>query len=249
MPLWVQVLAVVEVFFVAALIAAWATRRTRLIFAAGFNVMIPVIALYLWHAPALYPRALLGTAMAALYLLRLNVVILLWTDTTAMSKLDAALPSGAKLGLAFVLAHAVGLGYCLPFYYAAFDPRPLGFQDLLAVVVYLAGTVFHAGGDYQKRRFKQRADTRGKLLRSGLWSLSRHPNYFGDFLIYVSFALLARSPWAWISPALNLLQYLFDAIPKSEQWAAEKYGEAWNAYAASTSMFLPLPPRSGVVDT
>jgi len=244
MPLWVQVLAVVEVFFVAALIAAWATHRTRLIFAAGFNVMIPVIALYLWHAPALYPRALLGATMAALYLLRLNAVILWWTNTTAMSKLDAALPAPAKLGLAFVLAHAVGLGYCLPFYYTARDGGPLGVWDGLAVAVYLVGTVFHAGGDYQKRRFKLRADTRGKLLSSGLWSLCRHPNYFGDFLIYVSFAVLARNPWAWISPALNLLQYLFDAIPKSEQWAAEKYGAAWAAYAASTPMFVPRPPRS-----
>ena len=56
----------------------------------------------------------------------------------------------------------------------------------------------------------------------------------------MSFALLGGHYLAWIAPALNLLQYVFDAIPKSEQWAAEKYGEAWKAYRESTPVFLPL---------
>lgn len=237
---WLPILAVVELAFLLAVVAAVATRRTKLVFAAGFNVMLPVIALHLWQAPGLHARAALGAAMAGLYLARLNWTILVWTDDTAMAKLDGALGDPGKLGLAFVLPHSVGLGYCLPFYYVARDGSPLGWSAALALLAYAVGTVFHAGGDLQKRRFKSRSDSRGQLLRTGLWSLCRHPNYFGDFLIYVSFALLARHPYAWLAPGLNLAQYLFDAIPKNERWASEKYGDAWSAYRASTPMFLPL---------
>jgi protein-S-isoprenylcysteine O-methyltransferase Ste14 len=70
--------------------------------------------------------------------------------------------------------------------------------------------------------------------------LSRHPNYFGDFLIYVSFALLGGSVWGWVAPLAILLQYAFDAIPKSERWAAERYGSEWEAYTQRTKAFVPF---------
>lgn len=241
---WVEIVAVIELFFAAAIISAVVTKRTAAIFAAGFNVMIPVIALYLWQAPSLHTRALLGAVMAVIYLLRLNWVILVWTRNTAMSKLDDALPPLGKIGLAFVLAHCVGLGYCLPFYFIGLDATPLGWKDALALGVYVVGTVFHAGADYQKVRFKRRTEMQGQVLSTGWWSVCRHPNYFGDFLIYVSFALLAQHPYAWLSPLLNLSQYLFDAIPKNEKWASEKYGVRWQAYKNNTSMFLPGLPRN-----
>lgn len=240
MDLWLQIVAVIEVSFLLAVVAAIVTKRTKLIFAFGFNVMIPVIALYYWHAPAQHGRGVLGLVMAGLYLLRLNWTILAWTGNTAMSKLDNALEVRGKLGLAFILVHSVGLGYCLPFYYIANDDTGLGLSALLALIVYGVGTVFHAGGDYQKRSFKQQPDTSGHVLQTGLWSLCRHPNYFGDFLIYVSFAVLAGHFYAWIAPVLNLLQYLFDAIPKNEQWASERYGDAWKVYERSTPRFFPL---------
>lgn len=238
--MWVQVIAVIEGFFLLAAATALATNRTKWIFATGFNVMAPVIALFLWEAPGGHLRPAIGAAMAGLYLLDLNWTILVWTGDTAMGKLDATTTRFGKVGLAFVLAHSVGLGYALPFYFVGRDTAPLGLSAVLAVVVYAVGTVFHIGGDLQKRRFKRQPDSHGRLLETGFWSLCRHPNYFGDFLIYTSFALLARHPLAWIAPALNLLQYLFDAIPKNEQWAAGKYGSAWAAYRASTPMFLPL---------
>ena len=64
-------------------------------------------------------------------------------------------------------------------------------------------------------------------------------NYFGDFLIYISFALVGGSIWGWVAPLLNLVQYAFDAIPKNEKWAAERYGSTWEAYKAKTKAFVP----------
>ena len=67
-----------------------------------------------------------------------------------------------------------------------------------------------------KAAFQGPAEFQGKLLETGFWALCRHPNYFGDFLIYIAFALIGGNLWAWVAPVLNFLQYRFDAIPKSE---------------------------------
>ena len=181
------------------------------------------------------------------YLARLNFVITMWSNNTAISKLGDTLPSAEKFAASAVLTHVCGMAYCLPFYYLSFDTNLAGItfgsdlRDYCALTAYAVGTVFHFLGDYQKRAFKQNAANDGKLLSSGVWSLTRHPNYFGDFLVYTSFAVLVyEHPLAWASPVLNLLQYLFDAIPKNEQWAAEKYGRQWEAYVSSTPMFVPL---------
>lgn len=201
------------------------------------------------HSPIGFNARLLIAALCVIiYLVRLNIVVTAWGSNTAISKLSNTLPSAEKLVMSAILTHACGLVYCLPFYYLAFD-RDLAHvgvfsdpRDYCALLVYIVGTIFHFLGDYQKRVFKQNPENHGRLLTTGVWSLSRHPNYFGDFLIYTSFALFVyEHPLAWVSPVLNLLQYLFDAIPKNEQWAADKYGRQWQTYASTTAMFAPVP--------
>jgi protein-S-isoprenylcysteine O-methyltransferase Ste14 len=71
-----------------------------------------------------------------------------------------------------------------------------------------------------------------------------HPTYFGDIRVYVGWALFSVSPWAWLSLATNVAQYLFDAIPKNENWAAEQYGQSWSDYAARTSRLIPRRRRN-----
>ena len=105
--------------------------------------------------------------------------------------------------------------------------------------VYVVGTILHFGSDYQKHGFKAKPESKGKILDTGFWGLCRHPNYLGDFLIYVGFAILGGHLLGWIAPLLNFLQYRFDAIPKNEKWAEEKYGKEWQAYAKRVKMFIP----------
>jgi steroid 5-alpha reductase family enzyme len=208
------------------------------IFVAGFNTMALVTGIYIRFG-GLHARSGLVAAMVAVYLVRMNWTLFVWSGQTALEKIDRKVPSLQKLLLPVVLANTVGWAYCLPFYFATRNPDPLGAVDAVAVVLYLVGTVFHFGGDYQKRRFKTREGGKGRLLDTGFWGLCRHPNYFGDLLIYVSFAAIGQNLWGWIAPLLNLLQYVFDAIPKNEKWAAERYGAAWEAYKARTKAFVP----------
>jgi steroid 5-alpha reductase family enzyme len=236
--MWIQIAIAIELMAIIGALSIIVTKRTLVAFVAGFNTMALVAGVFVWHA-GLGPRGVIVIAMVTAYLLRMNWLLLFWSGQTAVSKLDERTPNSQKLWLPFVLANTVGWAYCLPFYFATRNAAPLGLMDAIAVGIYVVGTVLHFGSDYQKRRFKLRPNAKGMILDSGFWALCRHPNYLGDFLIYVSFATVGGSIWGWIGPVLNLLQYAFDAIPKNEAWAAERYGSAWDAYRARTKAFIP----------
>lgn len=238
MSMWIAIAVVVEGMALIGVLGILVTNRTRPAFMAGFNTLLAVTGVYLWHSD-FGAREVVILAMVVVYLFRINWILFAWQGQTAVLKIDASTSAPQQYVLSFVLANTVGWGYCLPFYFATRRSQPFYWLDALAIGIYVVGTLIHFGSDYQKRRFKLRPDTRGRVLDRGFWSVSRHPNYFGDFLIYVSFAVIAGSVWGWVAPTLNLFQYVFDAIPKNEAWAAERYGPAWDAYKARTKSFVP----------
>jgi steroid 5-alpha reductase family enzyme len=239
MNLWIVVAVVIESMACLGILGILVEKNTRPAFLAGFNTMLLVTGTYVLYSPQLNARAIAVLAMVAVYLVRMNWLLLAWQKYTAVPKLNRKLSASEKYFLSFILANIVGWGYCLPFYFAVMQKKPLDTSDLFAFAVYVAGTIIHFGSDYQKQRFKRSLGSKGKLLKTGFWALCRHPNYFGDFLIYVAFGLIGHSIWGWISPLLNLLQYLFDAIPKNEKWAAERYGNDWQEYAGRTKRLIP----------
>ena len=240
---WVCVAIVIETMALLSWIAYAATGRIKFTFFFGFNVMLPVACMNLAAGGRLNWRAAFAAISVAVYLLNMNLVILFWARDTAMSKLDRTLRPVEKLVLPFLMANASGWLYCLPFWFIGRRTGPLDWQDVFALAVYTAGTVIHFAADLQKKRFKAKPETKGVLLDQGLWRYSRHPNYFGDALVYVGWALFAANPWAWLSPAVNLAQYAFDAMPKNEKWAAERYGQTWSDYVARTCPFFPWISR------
>lgn len=122
----------------------------------------------------------------------------------------------------------------------------LSWLDGLAVALWLIGFVFEAGGDWQLRRFKANPANRGKVLQSGLWRYTRHPNYFGDALQWWAFYLIALAGGGWwtiFSPLL--MTYLLVRVSgvamleKSLQSAKPAYRD----YIERTSPFLPWFPK------
>jgi steroid 5-alpha reductase family enzyme len=84
----------------------------------------------------------------------------------------------------------------------------------------------------------------------GLWRYSRHPNYFFEWLIWVSYAVFALSaPWGWIgliAPASILYLLLrVTGIPLTEQQSIRSKGAAYLRYQQTTSAFVPWFPRQG----
>lgn len=135
-----------------------------------------------------------------------------------------------------------------PFFVAAADPSPALHPFLIAGVVLASIAVIGEGvADAQLRRFKSDPAHRGAVCRVGLWSWSRHPNYFFDWLVWCAFVLLALgSPWGWVtvvSPAL-MLYFLVSVtgIPATEAHALRSRGEAYARYQREVSAFIPWPP-------
>ena len=74
----------------------------------------------------------------------------------------------------------------------------LNFFDYLAILFWLIGFIFEAGGDFQLVRFKSNPKNKGKVLNTGLWHYTRHPNYFGDSAVWWSFGLFSIAAGSYI---------------------------------------------------
>lgn len=130
------------------------------------------------------------------------------------------------------------------------SPGPSALQAVGAIV-WLAGLLVETLADAQKSAWKRRGET--SFLDRGLWSWSRHPNYFGEILvwwgvwIYALPSLSGLDHLAVLGPVFITLLLLFvSGIPLLEKAAAIRYaGRAdYAAYRASTSILVPLPPRN-----
>jgi steroid 5-alpha reductase family enzyme len=137
----------------------------------------------------------------------------------------------------------------LPLLLVLHDPGPqLGWLDALGFGVWLCGASCEAIADLQMLRFKSDPHNAGKLLDTGLWRYSRHPNYFGDALAFWGLALVGlASPlgaWGLLGPALlTLMLTKFSGVTMVE--ARSKIGQkpAYAEYVRRTSAFVPWPPK------
>ena len=118
--------------------------------------------------------------------------------------------------------------------------------DALALAVWTAGMLFETVGDWQLARFKANPDNRGKVMDRGLWRYTRHPNYFGECLIWWGFYLFALSSGAWWSIVAPLLMtwllLKFSGVTMLEETIVERR-PAYREYIGRTNAFLPGRPK------
>jgi steroid 5-alpha reductase family enzyme len=135
-----------------------------------------------------------------------------------------------------------------PLLAAQISPTParLTALDDLALVVWGVGFFFEAVGDWQLRRFKADPANQGKLLTSGVWRYTRHPNYFGDaaqWWGYYLFALSAGGWWTVFSPLLmTYLLVRVSGVALLERSLRESK-PGYKEYAERTSAFVPWWPK------
>lgn len=128
-----------------------------------------------------------------------------------------------------------------------------GFVVLLGFVVWAVGLYFEVVGDAQLARFKRDPRNADQIMDQGLWGLTRHPNYFGDALVWWGLAIVGSSQgagiWAFLGAAVMtvLLVRVSGAALLDRLLAKRKPGYA--EYMARTSGFIPLPRRSAPVRT
>ena len=151
-----------------------------------------------------------------------------------------------SLYLVFLLQAGLSWVISLPLLGVAVGGGPLGILDGAGVVLWGVGFAFEAGGDWQLARFKADPANQGKVMDRGFWALTRHPNYFGDFLIWWGFFLIAAAAGAWWSlpgPALmSLLLMRVSGVALLEKDIGERRPQ-YADYIRRTNAFFPGWPR------
>lgn len=206
-----------------------------------------------WYVDAGSARPALVLALLAIWALRLSAHIFIRNhgqpeDYRYREMRERNAPFEWKsLYLVFGLQAALAWLIALPLIVAIASPTgALGWLDGLAVLLWLTGFVFEAGGDWQLAQFRRDPDNRGKVMASGLWRYTRHPNYFGDFCIwwaYYLFAVAAGGWWTIVSPLLmSVLLLKVSGVALLEKSIGDRR-PGYADYVATTNAFFPGPSR------
>jgi steroid 5-alpha reductase family enzyme len=121
----------------------------------------------------------------------------------------------------------------------------LSWVDVCALIVWIIGFVFEAGGDWQLARFRSDPANKGKLLQSGFWKFTRHPNYFGDSAVWWGFGLFAIATGAYVAVLgplfMTALILKVSGVTLLEKTLVETK-PGYESYRRHTSAFFPWFP-------
>ena len=126
-------------------------------------------------------------------------------------------------------------------------PGPSAMLFLVAVCLWAVGVFFESVGDWQLAAFKAAPENRGRVLDTGLWRYTRHPNYFGDFCVWWGLwgasVLLGAPLWTLVCPAaMSVLLMRVSGVTLTESTITARRPE-YADYQRRTSPFFPRPPR------
>ncbi len=132
---------------------------------------------------------------------------------------------------------------------ASADPAPIGPLAMAGAALWLVGMTFETVGDAQLKAFRANPANKGKVLDTGLWRYTRHPNYFGDTCAWWGIWLAAAEAGALVA-AISVIGPLFLTFTLT-RWSGKpllekglmKTRPGYAEYVARTSGFFPLPPR------
>jgi len=119
--------------------------------------------------------------------------------------------------------------------------------DFLCMLIWLVGLSFEAGGDYQLTKFKKDKNNKGKVLNTGFWKYTRHPNYFGDTAIWWSFGLFSVISGSYYglfgSLLMNILLLKISGVSMLEK-GLKKTKPQYQDYIERTHSFFPWFPKN-----
>ena len=143
--------------------------------------------------------------------------------------------------LLWIISLTVQMGQIVPY------PATVTLFDVFGCIVWGTGFTFEAVADWQLARFKSNPKNQGRVMDKGLWALSRHPNYFGETLVWWGLFIIAFSSlinlWTVISPlTITYLLLNVSGVPLLER-SLTKRNPKYDDYIQRTSAFFPMPPK------
>lgn len=238
--------------------AAWAVsvaiRNVAFVDSLWSLFFLIAAVIFAVHAGLPSARSMLVTVLVAVWALRLSVHITIRNWGKPEDYRYQAIRARNEPGFAFKSLYIVfGLQgvlawfIALPLLPAIMVSGGIGVLEIVALGIWIIGFAFESVGDLQLARFKREASNQGKVLDSGLWRYTRHPNYFGDAAVWWGFFLIALatpgSVWTVFSPVLMTFFLLkVSGVVMLEKKLVETRPE-YADYVARTSAFFPWFPR------
>jgi steroid 5-alpha reductase family enzyme len=239
-----------------AFLPAFALRTERFYDLSGSAAFITATIVAVALSPRVDARSVLLLGMVLIWAVRLGGYLVARIRKAGKdARFDAIKPSPARFFMAWSLQGlwvTLTLGAAL----AAITSDARTSVDALAVagvLVWACGLALEVVADVQKSRFRADPANRGSFIRSGLWSWSRHPNYFGEIVLWVGVALVAVPAlhgWQLVTLVSPLFVFLLitrlSGVPLLERSADERWGgdDAYEEYKRRTPVLVPLPRRS-----
>jgi len=199
--------------------------------------------------------------------LPLGIVVVLWSTRLASYLVSRGAATGKEEGRYLTLRHSwtphasmrflmffqaqatlaavLSSAFVVPFITEPWDEGALRATGLAVAVVGIVGETL---ADAQLALFKREPANRGRVCDVGLWNYSRHPNYFFEWCVWVGFALYSLAfygGWIALIPQAIILATIFGVtgIPPTEKQSIASRGDAYRAYQARVSKFVPWPPK------
>ena len=242
------------------LLATWITsifKRDVSIVDSTWSLLFLAMALTYtspaWLHGDLSPRATLMLVLVTVWAVRLSIYISRRNRGESEDRRYQAIRRKHEPGFAYKSLYLVfGLQallawfISLPLLAAATGSTQIGALDVIAVLVWLVGFGFETVSDAQLATFRAKPENRDKVLDSGLWRYSRHPNYFGECTLWWGFYLLAVAAGGWWTfPAPLLMTFLLlrvSGVTLLERDISDRRS-AYREYVQQTNAFIPGPRK------
>jgi steroid 5-alpha reductase family enzyme len=238
-----------------AFIPAYLYRTEKYYDLTGTLTYLSVIVLAVLLSPVVDARSLLLTGIIAVWAVRLGSFLFMRIRAAGEDRRFREIKqSFARFLLTWTL-QGLWVAFSLAAALAAITSTIRMDLDAFAVIGFLVwafGFAIEVIADGQKKAFNAIPANKGKFISTGLWSWSRHPNYFGEILLWVGVTIIALPilrGWQWatlISPIfITILLTRISGVPMLEKRADEKWGgqAEYEAYKSGTSVLIPIPPK------
>lgn len=249
---WIWSLPVLLAMGAAGWIYAYRKQNVNIVDSLWSLFFLAAAVVYMLLAGERAASSWLLLALVAAWSLRLSLHLSLRNAGKSEDHRYAAMrqrnPRFAKQSLVTVFGLQAVLAWMIsaPLAAAIATPAAPGLLHLIAVALFALGFFFEAVGDWQLKQFRSDPGNRGKVLDTGVWRYSRHPNYFGEACIWWSFflfALAAGHAWTLVAPLLMTFLLLKVSGVSLLEKDIEERRPAYRRYVETTSAFIPWFPR------
>lgn len=218
----------------------------------SYNFLV-IAAIVYFLADGFEPRKMMVCAITTLWSIRLGTYILIRVfghikeEEGRYKQLRAEWgnsPNGKWLGF-YIMQAVSNVWLAIPFFLIALNKNEtVSMLEYIGAALWLVCIIGEGTADLQLSLFKKNPANKGSLCQYGLWNYSRHPNYFFQFMIWVSVFIFAlSSPYGWISVicplSIGFLLFKVTGIPVTEEQAIRSKGELYKEYQRTTSAFIP----------